>query len=115
MKKLRERGNKEYNQGKYSSSLEYYERALSLFKWLNIKSQRLCRLLPLRNSAQGVEIDVSESEASRSKIEFNMEGNTPEEENLLKTNPLIEARKMTSSDSNTNNSLYSTVIKYSPS
>lgn len=34
---LRERGNKEYNLGKYSSALEYFERALSLFKWLEHK------------------------------------------------------------------------------
>lgn len=31
---LREKGNKEYNQGNYAVSLDYYERALSLFKWL---------------------------------------------------------------------------------
>lgn len=34
---LRERGNKEYHQGKYNGALEYYERALSLFKWLEYK------------------------------------------------------------------------------
>jgi hypothetical protein len=31
---LRERGNKEYHLGNYSSTLDYYEQALSLFKWL---------------------------------------------------------------------------------
>lgn len=34
---LRERGNKEYNKGNYYASLDYYERALSLFKWLEHK------------------------------------------------------------------------------
>jgi len=32
--KLREKGNKYFNKGKYAEALEYYERALSLFKWL---------------------------------------------------------------------------------
>ena len=32
--KLREKGNKYFNKGKYAEALDYYERALSLFKWL---------------------------------------------------------------------------------
>jgi hypothetical protein len=32
--KLREKGNKYYNKGQYGLALDYYERALSLFKWL---------------------------------------------------------------------------------
>jgi len=31
---LREKGNKKYNKGKYYEAIEFYERALSLFKWL---------------------------------------------------------------------------------
>jgi hypothetical protein len=90
---LRERGNKEYNQGKYSSSLEYYERALSLFKWLEHKEPEAVPIASTEELCSRSEIDVSESEASRSKIEFNMEGNTPEEENLLKTNPLNRSKE----------------------
>ena len=32
--KLREKGNKYFNKGQYGLALDYYERALSLFKWL---------------------------------------------------------------------------------
>jgi tetratricopeptide (TPR) repeat protein len=32
--KLREKGNKLYNKGKYAEALDFYERALSLFRWL---------------------------------------------------------------------------------
>jgi len=32
--KLREKGNKLYNKGKYTEALDLYERAISLFKWL---------------------------------------------------------------------------------
>jgi len=31
---LREKGNKKFNKGKYYEAIEFYERALSLFKWL---------------------------------------------------------------------------------
>ena len=31
---LREKGNKYFNQGQYGKALEYYERSISLFKWL---------------------------------------------------------------------------------
>ena len=31
---LREKGNKYYNKGKYHEALDYYERAMSLFRWL---------------------------------------------------------------------------------
>lgn len=31
---LREKGNKYYNKGKYYQALDYYERAFSLFRWL---------------------------------------------------------------------------------
>lgn len=31
---LRERGNKEFHAGNYNLALDYYEKALSLFKWL---------------------------------------------------------------------------------
>lgn len=31
---LRERGNKDYHAGNYSGALDNYEKALSLFKWL---------------------------------------------------------------------------------
>ena len=31
---LREKGNKEFHKGEFFQSLEYYERAYSLFKWL---------------------------------------------------------------------------------
>ena len=32
--KLREKGNKEFNRGNYEESIQYYERAMSCFKWL---------------------------------------------------------------------------------
>jgi tetratricopeptide (TPR) repeat protein len=31
---LREKGNKYFNKGKYYLALDYYERAMSLFRWL---------------------------------------------------------------------------------
>jgi hypothetical protein len=31
---LREKGNKEFNKGNYGRALDYYERAMSLYKWL---------------------------------------------------------------------------------
>lgn len=31
---LREKGNKRYNQGRYYEALDFYERAMSLFRWL---------------------------------------------------------------------------------
>ena len=34
---LREKGNKYYNKGKYFKALDYYERAMSLFRWLEFK------------------------------------------------------------------------------
>ena len=37
--KLREKGNKYFNKGKFVQALEYYQRALSLFKWLEYYEQ----------------------------------------------------------------------------
>jgi hypothetical protein len=34
---LRERGNRRYNRGKYLRALDYYEKAMSLFRWLEYK------------------------------------------------------------------------------
>ncbi len=31
---LREKGNKKFNKGKYYEALDFYERAMSLFRWL---------------------------------------------------------------------------------
>ena len=31
---LREKGNKHYNKGRFSEALEFYERAMSVFRWL---------------------------------------------------------------------------------
>jgi len=31
---LREKGNKKFNKGKFYQALDYYERAMSLFRWL---------------------------------------------------------------------------------
>ena len=31
---LREKGNKRFNQGRYYEALDFYERAMSLFRWL---------------------------------------------------------------------------------
>lgn len=38
---LREKGNKFYNKGKYYQALDYYERALSLFRWLEYGEPQL--------------------------------------------------------------------------
>ncbi len=37
--KFREKGNKFYNLGEYEDSLMFYERALSIFKWLELKPE----------------------------------------------------------------------------
>jgi len=31
---LREKGNKLYNQGKFYEAIDFYERAMSLFRWM---------------------------------------------------------------------------------
>lgn len=31
---LREKGNKKFNKGKFYEALEFYERAMSLYRWL---------------------------------------------------------------------------------
>ena len=37
---LREKGNKYFNKGQYSKALDYYERAMSLFRWLEHKEPK---------------------------------------------------------------------------
>ena len=74
---LRERGNKEYNKGNYSGCLDYYERALSLFKWLEHKEPVVEETLqePTASTEKicsHSEIELSESEASRSRIDINL-------------------------------------------
>lgn len=34
---LRERGNKNFNKGRYLKAIDFYERAMSLFRWLEYK------------------------------------------------------------------------------
>ena len=36
---LREKGNKFFNKGKFAKALDFYERAMSLFRWLEFKEK----------------------------------------------------------------------------
>lgn len=74
---LREKGNKYYNKGKYLKALDHYERAMSLFRWLDLKEEEQNHM---GSSQLMIEDMTSQSEISdddtRSKIPIKLEDET---------------------------------------
>ena len=70
---LREKGNKHYNKGRYYQALDYYERAMSLFKWLEYsEGLNSTRMSTDREGEASESDDVSEA-GSKIHIELNEE------------------------------------------
>ena len=65
---LREKGNKYYNKGKYYQALDYYERAFSLFRWLEYSEQ--LNESRLSSEAPRSEQSIDEMSDNGSKIEI---------------------------------------------
>jgi tetratricopeptide (TPR) repeat protein len=71
---LREKGNKKYNKGKFSEALDYYERALSLFRWLEFyENQNESRLTSEGVIPSEQSIDEMSERGSKINIEFKEE------------------------------------------
>jgi tetratricopeptide (TPR) repeat protein len=85
---LREKGNKYFNKGKYYLALDYYERAMSLFRWLEHREvpQTPNISQTLIESEQSLE-EQSENSQSGSKIQIELDKETEAEDpfNELKT------------------------------
>ena len=85
---LREKGNKYFNKGKYYLALDYYERAMSLFRWLEHREvpQTPNISQTLIESQQSLE-EQSENSQSGSKIQIQLDKETEAEDpfNELKT------------------------------
>lgn len=78
---LREKGNKYFNKGKYYLALDYYERAMSLFRWLEHREvpQTPNISQTLIESEQSLE-DQSENSQSGSKIQIELDKETEAED-----------------------------------
>lgn len=63
---LREKGNKEFNKGNFARSIDFYERAYSLFKWLEHEEPEH---EPIPSACQSLaEIESSVDLGERSRI-----------------------------------------------
>ena len=70
---MREKGNKFYNKGKYSKCLEYYERAMSLFRWLEYKEKKpITTELSLPAPEITSRSELSDEESMGSKVYLNL-------------------------------------------
>lgn len=86
---LREKGNKYFNKGKYYLALDYYERAMSLFRWLEHREvpQTPNISQTLIESEQSLEEQSENNSQSGSKIQIELDKETEAEDpfNELKT------------------------------
>ena len=77
--KLREKGNKYFNKGKYPDALDYYERALSLFKWLEyLEEDNTEKSLSRIPSQQSIESSENLSVNEESKVHINLKNSDEE-------------------------------------
>lgn len=82
--KLREKGNKYFNKGKYAEALDYYERALSLFKWLEHSEEDTTeKTLSHIPSQQSIESSDNISVNNDSKVHINLKNSDEEQEDIL--------------------------------
>lgn len=78
--KLREKGNKYFNKGQYAEALDYYERALSLFKWLEyFEEDTTEKSLSRIPSQQSIESSENLSVNKGSKVNINLKSNEEEQ------------------------------------
>jgi tetratricopeptide (TPR) repeat protein len=89
--KLREKGNKYFNKGKYTEALDYYERALSLFKWLEqFEEENTEKSLSRIPSQQSIESSENLSVNEGSKVHINLKNSEEENEELLEKDQQFE-------------------------
>jgi tetratricopeptide (TPR) repeat protein len=89
--KLREKGNKYFNKGKYTEALDYYERALSLFKWLEyFEEENTEKSLSRIPSQQSIESSENLSLDEGSKVHINLKNSEEENEELLEKDQQFE-------------------------
>jgi tetratricopeptide (TPR) repeat protein len=93
--KLREKGNKYFNKGKYIEALDYYERALSLFKWLEyFEEDNTEKSLSKIPSQQSIESSENLSVNEESKVHINLKNSEEEtSEDVLEKDEQFEEMK----------------------
>jgi hypothetical protein len=71
---LRERGNKCYTKGRFVQALEYYERAMSLFRWLELRNDKPEVNQHYNTEELSSQSECSDEDVSSSKIPINLGG-----------------------------------------
>ena len=88
---LREKGNKFFNKGQFLKSLDYYERAMSLFRWLEYREpEKSLSESNIRSSSEIMSMQSIDSDAS--KIHLNLDSESRENQREEANKEMTEMR-----------------------